>query len=268
VADLPRAVEAVLLAGGKFEHVPQGEEPPRSKGLLPIAGIPMAARTLRALRESPAVSRVILVSSLPAEEHQDSCWRGADQIVAAGERLIDSFKAGVHAVADPTQPAMVVVGDLPLLTAESVTDWLDRCRARHDAAIWYSYMRRNNSEAAFPGVHHTYVPFREGTFCGAGFFMSRPDALTPLYQAMTELTNVRKNPLKLAQLLGWDIIVSLILRRLTVPQAERGMQRLLGGKACAGIESPYPETAFNVDDLETLQEARRFFERGPERRLG
>lgn len=257
---LPNAVEAVLLAGGKFEHVPPGETPPPSKGFLPIAGVPMAARTLRALRDSPAVKRVILVSSLPAEEHEGPDWDGVDQVVPAGERLIDSFKAGVDAVADPTTPALVVVGDLPLLTAESVTDWLDRCRARSEAAVWYSFMRRSNSEVAFPGVHHTYVPFREGTFCGAGFFMSRPEALTSLYQAMTDLTYARKNPLKLAGLLGWDIIIGLLLRRLTIPQAERGMGRLLGGTPCAGVESPYPETAFNVDDLEALETARQYLE--------
>ncbi len=260
MSNFPNAVEAVLLAGGKFEDVPSGEAVPRSKGLLPIGGIPMAARTLRALHRSPAVSRVVLVSSVPAEDLEQQHWQGVDRVVPAGERLIDSFKAGVDAVADPTVPAMVVVGDLPLLTDEAVTDWLDRCRARDDAAIWYSFVRKSNSEAAFPGTRHTYVPFREGTFCGAGFFMSRPEALGPLYQAMTRLTYARKNPLKLAGLLGWGIIFSLLTRRLTVPQVERGMSRLLGGIACAGIETPYPETAFNVDDLDALLEARRYLE--------
>jgi CTP:molybdopterin cytidylyltransferase MocA len=260
VTDFPEAVEAVLLAGGTFDEMPPGETPPPSKGLLPIGGIPMAARTLRALHRSPAVSRVILVSSVPAEQLEHPWWQGADQVVPAGEALIDSFKAGMDAVSDQDRPAMVVVGDLPLLTAEAVSDWLERCRARREAAIWYSFLRRTNSEAAFPTVRHTYVPFREGTFCGAGFFLSRPRALTSLYQAMTRLTHARKNPWQLAGLLGWDVIFSLLSQRLTIPQAERGMSRLLDGTPCAGVETPYPEAAFNVDDVKDLMEARRYLE--------
>lgn len=255
----PRAVEVVLLGGGVFDDLPEGEET-RAKGLVPLAGVPMAARTLRALAASPAVSRVILVSPVPAQELTDPCWEAVDTVVAAGERLIDSFKAGMDAVSDQDQPAMVVAGDLPLLTAEAVTDFVDRCRARQDVEIWYSCLRRSNSEAAFPGIRHTYARLAEGVFCGAGLFISRPSSLEPLYQAMTSLTYARKAPWKLVKLLGLELILTYLFGRVTIPQAERGMSRLLGGTLCAGIETPYPETAFNVDDFETLKEARRFLE--------
>lgn len=256
----PDAVEAVLLAGGKFDTLPPGEVVPAGKGLVEIAGLPMAARTLRALHRSPAISRVIMVSSVGPEELTAPCWEAVDLVVPAGERLIDSFKAGLEAVRDPSEPAMVVAGDLPLLTDESVTDFVERCRARQEVEVWYGCLRRSNSEAAFPGIPHTYARLAEGVFCGAGLFMSRPQALDSLYQALTSLTYARKAPAKLAGLLGLEFIVSFLLGRLTIPQAERGMSRLLGGTPCAGIETPYPETAFNIDDLETLLEARRYLE--------
>lgn len=260
MSSFPETVEAVLLAGGKFEDLPGEEEIPQGKGLVKVGGVPMAARALRALRESPVVSRVIMVSPVDAEELTDPCWDGVDSVVPAGERLIDSFKVGLEAVHDTGNPAMVVAGDLPLLTAESVTDFVGRCRNRPEASVWYGFLRRRNSEAGFPGVHHTYAKLAEGTFCGAGLFMSRPKALSTLYQALTDLTYARKNPLKLASLLGWGTLFSLLLGRLSIPNAEAGMARLLGGTPCAGIESPYPETAFNVDDPETLREARRYLE--------
>ncbi len=255
----PEAVEVVLLAGGTFDDLPEGEDP-RGKGLVMLAGVPMAARTLRALAGSPAVSRIILVSPVPSSELTDPCWEAVDVVVPAGERLIDSFRAGMDAVSDQDQPAMVVAGDLPLLTSEAVTDFVERCRSRQDVEIWYSCLRRTNSEAAFPGVRHTYARLAEGVFCGAGMFLSRPNSLQPLYQAMTSLTYARKAPWKLIKLLGAELILTYIFGRVTIPQAERGMSRLLGGTVCAGIETPYPESAFNVDDLETLQEARRYFE--------
>ena len=260
MSSFPETVEAVLLAGGDFKDLPAGEETPKGKGLVPIGDVPMAARALRALRESPAVSRVIMVSPVGAEELRGSHWDGVDTVVPAGERLIDSFKVGVDAVTQPGALAMVVAGDLPLLTPESVTDFVERCRQRPEVSIWYSFMRKKNSEAGFPGVPHTYARLAEGTFCGAGLFLSRPKALENLYKAMTDMTYVRKNPLKLASLLGWKTIFSYLLGRLTIPMAEEKMAGLLGGTLAAGIESPYPETAFNVDDAEALLEARRYLE--------
>lgn len=260
MSDFPKAVEAVLLAGGTFDQLPEGEPVPKGKGLVPMAGLPMAARALRALRQSSAISRVIMVSSVGSEDLTESCWEGIDVVVPAGERLIDSFKIGLEAVRDPSQPAMVVAGDLPLLTAESVTDFVARCGARPEVQVWYGCLRRSHSEEAFPGIHHTYARLAEGVFCGAGLFMCRPQALATVYHALTALTYARKAPLKLVKLLGPEFIVSYLLGRLTIPQAERGMARLLGGTPCAGIATPYPETAFNVDDLETLLEARRYLE--------
>lgn len=250
----------MLLAGGRFDDLPPEEEPSKGKGLVSVGGLPMAARALKALVESPAVSRVIMVSPVGKEELTDECWSGVDEVVPAGERLIDSFKVGLEAARDPTVPAMVVAGDLPLLTSESVTDFVSRCRARSEVSVWYGFLRKQNSEAGFPGVRHTYAPLAEGTFCGAGLFMSRPQALATVYRSLTDLTYARKAPWKLASLLGWGTVLAFLTKNLTIPAAEIAMARLLGGTPCAGIESSYPETAFNVDDYETLQQARRYLE--------
>lgn len=260
MTSFPDGVEAILLAGGKFEDLPPGEEVPKGKGLVKVGELPMAARALRALVESPAVSRVIMVSPVEKEELTDPCWQGVDTVVPAGERLIDSFKVGMEAVSSSDAPAMVVAGDLPLLTAEAVTDFVDRCRARPEVEVWYSCMRREVSEAGFPGVRHTYARLAEGVFCGAGFFLSRPQALASLYQAMTDLTYARKNPGKLAALLGWRTVFSYLLGKLTIPEAEQAMGRLFRGTPCAAIVTPYPEAAFNVDDSEALLKAREYLE--------
>ena len=260
MGSFPDAVEAILLAGGKFEDLPAGEEIPKGKGLVKVGEVPMAARALKALVESPAVKRVIMVSPVTVEELTDPCWEGVDIVVPAGERLIDSFKVGMEAVEDQTSPAMVVAGDLPLLTSEAVTDFVDRCRSRTEVEVWYGCMRKEVSEAGFPGVPHTYGKLAEGVFCGAGLFLSRPRSLENLYKAMTDLTYARKNPGKLAALLGWRTVVSYILGKLTIPEAEQAMGRLFGGTPCAAIVTPYPEAAFNVDDSQALIRAREYLE--------
>ncbi len=259
--DFPDKVEAVLLAGGTFKDLPPGEQPPRGKGLLPLAGKPMAAWALEALAGADRVSRVIMVSPVDQSELQDPVWSGVDQVVLAGDRLIDSFRIGLQAVENPAQPAMVVAGDLPFLTPEAVNDFVDRCRQRPEVSVWYGFLSRETSEKKFPGIPHTWARLASGVYCGAGLFMSRPESLAKVYDALTELTYARKNPIKLASMLGWGTILRFLCRRLTIPQAELAMSRLLGGTPCAGIESAFAESAFNIDDQEALREARKRLEK-------
>jgi len=251
----PEHIEAVLLAGGHLEALPEGETPPPGKGLLPIGALPMAARALRALRESPRVSRVILVSPVPACDLGPE-WEGADEVTAAGADLVSSVRAGLARTCDPAAPVLTVAGDLPFLSSAAVTDFLERCSTRPQASVWYGFMRREVSEQRFPGVRHTWARLVEGTFCGTGLVALRPEVAERMQQALRDLTQGRKNPLRLAATLGWRTILAFALRRLTVPLAEEAARRLLG-VPCAGIESPYPETAFNVDGPDTLVEARR-----------
>lgn len=251
----PDHLEAVLLAGGQLEPLPHGERSLPGKGLLPIGTLPMAARALRALVDSPRVRRVILVSPV-AREQLGPEWEGVDEVTAAGADLLASVQAGLAHAEDPDTPVLTVAGDLPFLTGTSVTDFLDQCSRRPDASVWYGYMRREVSERRFPGVRHTWAPLVEGTFCGTGLVAMRPRVAERMQQAMGELAQGRKNPFRLAATLGWRTVLAFALRRLTVPMAEEAASRLFR-VPCVGIESPYPETAFNVDSPETLLEARR-----------
>lgn len=248
-----KPAEAVVLAGGPvaLNVTPR----PEGKGLIPIGGVPMAERAVRALAGSPLVARVILVSPL-AELH----WPGVDQVVPAGESLMQSFSGGVGAVRDQESPALVVCGDLPCLTPEAVTDFIERCSRRPEADIWYGYLRRETSERVFPGVRHTWAKLADGTYCGTGMMMLRPRLVAPLEEFMRSLTHSRKNLLKLAATLGLSTVLAYATGRLTVPMAEAAGKRLFGGIPVVGIESAFAETGFNVDDDSDLAEARRRLE--------
>jgi len=215
----------------------------------------MAARALRALVESPRVERVILVSPVEAQCLGPE-WVGADLVAPAGADLVQSLQAGLARTRAPQAPVLTVAGDLPFLSSPAVTDFLGRCAGRPEASVWYGFMRREVSEKKFPGVRHTWARLTEGTFCGTGLVALRPQVAERMEQAVKWLARARKNPLRLAAILGWRTILAFALHRLTIPMAEESARRLLG-VPCAGIESPYAETAFNVDCCQTLLEARR-----------
>lgn len=252
----PERIDAVLLAGGHLEPLPPGEGHPSGKGMLAVGPTPMAARTLRALAECPGIRRVVLVSPVSREELEGPEWEGVDEVAEAGPDLISSLRSGLARVADPDEPVLTVAGDLPFLTAPAVTDFLERCSDRPEASGWYGYMRREVSERKYPGVPHTWARLVEGTFCGTGLVALRSRVVERVESAMRALTQGRKNPLRLAAVLGWRTVFQFVTGRLTVSVAEHAAARLLGFR-CVGIESPFAETAFNVDSFETLLEARR-----------
>ena len=79
----------------------------------------------------------------------------------------------------------------------------------------------------------------------------KPRAFPAVDRVIERLGRARKNPLHLASLLGWDMVLAFALGRLTIASAEARASRILHAPARA-IVSPYAETAVNVDRLSDL----------------
>lgn len=245
-------VTAVVLAGGHLEERLAQVVAVKHKAWIPLGGRLMVERVLDALDGCPRVNHRVLVAN--AADVPDSVRRRVDALAAPGEKLLDSLESGVNAVQGKTDAILAIPCDMPFLEPASLDDFLDRC-ARRPAEIWYSFVRREVSEERYPGLRHTWVQMKDGTFCGGGLMLFRPYMLARARALMARLANARKYPWKLAGLLGPKIIFKLIIKRLAIAEAEERMSLLLGG-AAAGVESPCPDVGFNVDAPEELLTAR------------
>ncbi len=156
---------------------------------------------------------------------------------------------------DPDAPAIVAASDLPILTPESVDDFAQRV-ARIDPDVGYGCLEKQTHMARFPEVPHTWVRLLDGIYCGGGLMSIKPRAYPLLERFIERLGSARKNPLKLASLLGWGIGVRFALGRLSIAGAERRASEMLGASARA-IVSPYAETAVNVDRVSDVALAER-----------
>lgn len=253
-------MKAVVLGGGPLGELPlePGDEAD-CKGMIQISGQPMALRTLQAVLQATEIDGAVLVCPQPPG------WelpRGFDWAPSQPD-LMGSFEAGVLATGEEDQPVLVCCGDLPLVTAEALDDFVRRCRRRPEAGLWYGFLRQENSLYRYPRVGHTWARLQDGTFCGSGVMMLRPRVMKSMRAAMDRLTHARKNMLKLAHCLGWGNLLNYALGRLTVARAEKAGQQIFG-VPCAGIETPYAELGFNVDDAASLAEARRLLGEAPQ----
>jgi hypothetical protein len=79
----------------------------------------------------------------------------------------------------------------------------------------------------------------------------RPRVFPSLERFIEQLGHARKNPLHLAKLFGWNVLLRFAIRRLTIAQAEERASRIIGARVRAVI-SPYAEIGVNVDRVSDI----------------
>jgi GTP:adenosylcobinamide-phosphate guanylyltransferase len=233
---------AVVLAGGARDAVAERDPAAPNKAFVEIAGRALVARTIDALRSTERVGRIIAVA--PAEAANHSALEGADETRPSGARIGDSLRVGLAGLA-PDVTVLVAASDLPILTAAAIDDFLDRAE-RANADVVYACVARATHVARFPDVPHTWAHLRDGDFCGGGLIAMKPRAREPLDRFLERLGAARKNPLRLAQIFGWDVLARYASRTLSVPGAERRASALLGVTVRAAV-CAHAEIAVNVD---------------------
>lgn len=167
-----------------------------NKALLPVAGRPLVAHVVRALADVPEVDRVIVVgpvdrvkaalANLPARADQErrivpqgatmyaNVWRG---FLASLTDAAEPDSAQLEAQY-PDAVAAVVTGDIPLITAADVQEFLNRANMRE-----YDYVLGITPiEALAPyapqqhhtGVHMAAINLAEGGFRQNNLHLIRP----------------------------------------------------------------------------------------------
>jgi molybdopterin-guanine dinucleotide biosynthesis protein A len=245
-------ITTVVLAGGPADDVSALQPGLPNKAFVRIGDATLVERTIRALRASSEVGRIIAVAPLAA--HHNPALAGANDLRPDGIKIRESLHSGLNAL-PPDELVLIAASDLPILTPEAVSDFVRRAR-ECDPDIGYGCLERAAHVARFPEVPHTWAHLREGTFCGGGLMVMKPRALPVLETFIERLGAARKNPLALAALFGRRMLLKFALRRLHLAEAEARASVLVGAPVRA-IVSPFAETAVNVDRVTDVALAER-----------
>lgn len=248
-------VTAVVLAGGPMDESLQHVAPTvKNKAWIPLGGRLMVEHVLSALEgcRSRVVERILVA---PRADVPDEILARIDGVAEPGDSLFMSMENGVSQMRHNDLPVLGIPCDMCMLEPASIEDFIDRCE-RRPADVWYSYVRRETSETRYPGLRHTWVKLREGTFCGGGLAMVTPQVVSRMRALIDELTLARKRPWKLAGILGPKIIFKWMFGLLSTADAEERVSLLMKARV-VGIESPFPDVGFNVDAPEELAVAKQ-----------
>jgi len=254
-------MDVIIVAGGSM-----GPEDPLytvtsvpNKVLWPIAGKPMIQFVVDALAGAPEVEQFVVVGLSPEEgpdlgvpvvytPSRDSIF---DNVVAGFEKLWE-VKPG---------PRLVILStaDIPLLTSEMV-DWLIKTCTGTDHDVYYTVVERSVMEKRFPESGRTFVPLRDGAFCGGDIFVARTDLVQSNQELFDRLMVARKSFWKQVRLIGLGFLIQFALRRLTVADAERRVSKALKVRGRAVI-TPFAEMGMDVDKPHQLEIVRAELER-------
>lgn len=242
-------IPAVILAGGQADEALARAAGVRHKALVPVLGRPMVLHVASALAACDCVSEVLLAG--PPEV--------AD--VVPGARPLgnaDSFLGNVLAGTSACSGAprcLLVTCDIPFVTAEALTAFV-RLAWERDVDLAYPIVALHHCAQRFPGMARTSLRLREGRFTGGNAVLVRPQFLTRNAALIEAAFAARKEPIRLAGMIGWDLILRVLLsfaipKSLPLALLEQRVGRLVGGQVAA-IPLPYPEIGADIDKPQDL----------------
>ncbi|MCX7598164.1 MAG: nucleotidyltransferase family protein [Armatimonadetes bacterium] len=253
-------IAGLILAGGTPDDPLAASWGIPVKALIPVAGRPMVQYVAQALCEA-GLAPVVVATTAGAEAAIQAVVDDLNAVgtplciaVADGPRFTDTLQAGLGPLATE-RPVLVATGDLPLLTAQAVEDFLTQAQAT-GADLVYSAVLVKHLTGAYAEAPRTAVRLREGKVTGGNLALSRPEVWRAAMARVEQAFAGRKSPLALARMLGLGFIVGLCLGRLSIPAIVRRGERVLGCRA-AVVLSRYPEICFDVDKPAHIEAAER-----------
>jgi len=245
-------MQALLMCGAVPDpHDPlYAETRGEPKAMLDVAGKPMAQWVLDALNGARSVQGVIIIGLGP-----DSGLRTDKPVAYLPDHggAVPNALAGVEQALQQ-QPAtthvLLTSCDVPAVTAEMI-EW--RIGVGLEAAAEFDYVAidRRVMEARFPGSRRTYTPLRGMQVCGGDINMAHV-RLAENAPFVARLAEARKSPVRMASLIGWNVLLLFLLRRLTIERGEQLVSRNLGIATRIHL-CPYAELGMDVDKPHQLE---------------
>lgn len=246
-------MDAIVTAGG----IPAEGEPlyPYTRGnykaLLDIANKPMIQWVVDALNVSNQVGRIVVVG-LPSSTQLES--RKPITFIANQNGMLENIRAGVDEITrdDPGSDLILAVSsDIPALKGIMV-DWLIKTILETQHDIYYNVITREVMEKRYPGSQRTYTHLKGLEVCGGDINAIRASALSGETPVWDRIITARKSPIRQASLIGFDTLLLLLLRQLSITAAEKIISERLGFRGRA-ILCPYAEMGMDVDKPHQLE---------------
>lgn len=244
-------MHCMILAGGTV-----GPDDPlyaytqgRPKALLDMDGRTMLERVVAALQASPHVDDILVVG-IPDETLAAAGLTFARPVAALPDAgsMIANMQTGAAWFRQNRPEAEIILGcsaDIPTINRQTVDEFVEACRP-WTKAVYYNLVSRARLEARFPNSRRTYTRYQEVEAAGGDMVVARLDVLDRNRALIESLTKARKQPWRIAALVGPRLLIKFLFHRLTIPDIETVAERIIGAPVKIIFDGP-PELAMDAD---------------------
>lgn len=238
-------LNAVILAGSsEVEKIP-------GKALADINGKPMLAYVADAAKATGIIDKILVVGN---REIKGFCDERGLEFAEGGPDILDNLAKGIDRFKNERH-ILIMTGDIPYITTDAIKDFIERSE-EIGADFCYPIVEKSVCERKFPGASRTYVTLKDGTFTGGNLFYVNPSIFERCMTILRHVIDNRKNPFKIASLLGPGLIFAFLFKYLTIEMVEKKASEILNITAKA-IISDYAEVGNDVDKPEDLIMAKK-----------
>ena len=156
---------------------------------------------------------------------------------------------------NPPKKVVIVTSDLPFLTPELITQFIEACPK--DVDLCLPLITRGDYQTRFPHSSSTFIPLQDDTWTAGNIYLIDVDALRKAMPHMERIFLVRKSKLGMAKLLGPVFLYKFVRKQLTVPLVESKLKQILN---CSGapVMNCAPELAYDIDAIDDYEYAMKF----------
>jgi CTP:molybdopterin cytidylyltransferase MocA len=251
-----KSIYAVVLAGGVItDNDPLYPLTGKlMKSMLPVVGKPMVQWVIEAIDRSETISHIVVAGI------EEPLWFTTSKpILTAPDAggMLTNIKNGLDIVNASSQEedfVLLASSDIPTITPE-IVDWRVRAAVAVGADINYAVVTKETMEARFPQSQRSYVRLRDMQVCGGDLNVLRT-SLVGEDELWERIIEARKSAWRQASLLGYDLLLQLLMRRISLEVAGRKVSKRLGIFGFGSV-SPYAELAMDVDKPAQLEVVER-----------
>lgn len=216
-----------------------------TKGLLAINGKPMVGHVIDALSACSEIDRILVLAPDSCAEQVRALGNGIEFLPSGDDvSLPAKIRLGLEALGG-TGPVLMAAADVPLLTPESIIDFIGRSAAS-GGSVCYPLVPRESVEHRFPQSERTWIRLREGAFTGGNLFFVKSEVLLRNMPLIEKVYASRKSPLKLVGILGFGFLLKLLSRTLRIRDIETRTSLIIGAEGKI-IITRYAEIGIDAD---------------------
>jgi len=242
-------VDALVLAGSRNDGPLKQCSSVPYEAMITIGRKTMVDYVIDALRDSKRINRIVVVGP---SDISGFCTRSDVSVIKADGNLMENVSRGV-ACLPGAERVLLSTCDIPLITAQAIEDFLDKCGDR-SAQFYYPVIPREVVEKRFCHTKRTYVTLKEGDFTGGNLFLIDPGAVNRCKEIGQQLIDARKSPIRISKLMGVLFLLRFMMRMVSLREAEEKASDLLGIAGMV-VVTTFPEVGVDVDkpcDLELV----------------